>query len=1164
MRNRELACFVKYLGVMLVLSIISMPVFGQSTGSILGVVSDSSGATVANASVTVKNADTAVTRTTTTGVDGAYDVPNLEPGHYQAQVALSGFKTMTKTGLTLDVTQSEVVNFTLEVGAVSQSVVVSAEASTVNTQDATLGGLVTDTDIKDLPLNGRNYIDLSLLQPGVTQSKNTYFGGGFGTSFSSNGAPTRSNDYILDGAIMQSQFSLNPGSEGGNTLGVEGIKEYKVITNNFDAQYGLTMGSQTVMASTGGTNAFHGDLFEYFRNAAMDSKQYFDQTGKIPGFQKNNFGGSLGGPIQKNKTFFFGVYEGLRQNVGATELLNVPSAGCHPPASAPANATLWNGVGAQPAGTYGPCPDLGINPANPALPFTQQISPDMAPFLALFNSPNLPPPAPGAPPEFTYPVTDRQGEDYGQIRVDHTFSSSDSVFIRYTIDNFSFNNPTLAAVVATAASNYPYFGLIGASRNQWATLSESHIFSTSTLNTAQFSFSRTNLVATDQFHGFPSGVPVGGPPIIPDGVIITPSAPAVHPTGTIGITGYAGWSDSSSYPVQTNVQNIYTLGDDLMVTRGKHNLKFGTLLNRWNQGQIGGQNVTGGLSFADFDGFLASTPTNVSFQTPGSIIEVDYLYNTYGFYGQDDWHLTPRVTLNLGLRYEFTNTPHDLDGHSAGIPNLASGTSVVGPPMRNASLHNFSPRFGLAWDVFGNGKTAVRSGFGIYYDVGNLGTILQQMFVPPIAGKSNLVLDGSTFVQVPLASSVLASPPGTQQPVVVDYNPKQPYLEEYNLSIQQQLPFNMGLSVAYAGSRGIHLWTLKEGNPIHPTSTMPCGDPGSLCTPGVGVQFWDTGSPAYHRPNPNFPTILLITTAGDSWYNAFEANLTKRVSKGLEFQAAYTNSLTQDTTQGQAYGSDCTANIQQPSDPLHTSADRKPSCFDLRNDFHFSAIYHIPSVRVSNSFVSTAASGWWLSSILGVQGGYPFTPRLSFNRSESGNVNGQHDIANLNTAASIAAYPCTSQPGQPPSGANPCLYTPIPYNAATVSTGNINQWFNPAMFSMSPAFVSPEGGGNFVGQLGNAGRDSLRGPGFSDWDFSLVKDTAAKFLREGSTVEFRAEIFNILNHPNFGMPNSTIFKGTISSKTLGPFSAAPNGTAGQITSVSGSPRQVQLALKLIF
>ena len=1154
--------FLKYRGVMLLavwMLAISMLAQGP-TGSFLGTVKDTTGGLVTGATITIKNVDTGAVRTTVTGSDGSYNVPNLLTGHYELDAAASGFKTSTRTGLTLEVTQQAVINFDLDIGATSEKVVITAEAPIVNTQDATMGGMVNETEIKELPLNGRNYVDLSLLQPGVVEDKNFNTGGGFGTSFSSNGATVRSNNYTLDGAVLQSQFARGPASEGGTTLGVEGIKEYKVITNNFDAQYGLTMGSQMVMVSANGTNSFHGDAFYFMRNAALDAKQFFDATAKIPQFQKNNLGGSLGGPIRKDKTFFFGVFEGIRQNVGVTSVLNVPSAGCH----GAANATLWNGVGTQPAGTTGPCPDLGNNPANPAQPYTVTIQPDVAPFLSLFSLPNLPPPSPGQPPQFTFPGTDRFNENYGQIRVDQNFSASDTLFGRYTIDDLAFNNVTTTIGASNTGSNYPYFGLAGASRNQYLTLGETHIFSNTVLNTARISFSRTNLLANDVFQNFPSGVPAGGPPIIPPGTQTVVGAPLTHPTGTIGITGYAGWSDSSSWPVQSNTQNIYTIADDINVTRGKHAFKFGVLLNRWNQGQIGSQGGNGSLSFSSLAQFLQSTPDSFNFQSLNSIVAVDYIYDTYGFYAQDDWRITPRLTANLGFRYEFMTTPHELDGNSAGIVNIATDAPRVGPPMSNQTLHDFSPRIGLAWDVFGTGKTAVRSGFGIYYDIGSVGTILQQLFVPPIAGKSNVALDGSTFFQIPVTAAVLNTPSGNVSPTMVDYKSKSPYLIQYNLSVEQQLPWNIGLTVAYAGSRGIHLFDLLEGNPIRPTSTSPCGNPMSLCVNGV-VQFWDNGAANYVRGNHNIPSAVMISTPSQSYYSALEVGLVKRVSHGLEFQSAYTWSKVLDTTQGQAMGSDCTASTQQPTDPINSHiVDRGPACFDVTNVWSFNTLYHLPTIRSDNAFVSKGLNGWWVSTIVNVQGGYPWSPRLTTNRSLTGEFTSGADNVNLNTAASIAASPCTSLPGQPAAGSNPCAYTPIPFDPATAYTGNINSWVNPAMFSMSPAFVSPEGGGHFVGQLGTAGRDFLRGPNFRNWNFSLVKDTKLGFLGESGMLEFRTEIFNVLNHPNFAMPNRTFFTSTTKNSTLGPYSAVPRSTAGQITATRGNPRQIQFALKVAF
>ena len=322
-----------------------------------------------------------------TGDDGTYRVPELPVGHYEVRGEHAGFKTETQRGITLEVTDQDVINFTFEVGSSQQEVTVSAEVSVVNTQDATLGGLVTETAIKDLPLNGRNYVDLTLLQPGVTKDKNigdsaTGGGGGFGTTFSVNGAPDRSNNFTLDGAVLQNQFARNPSSEGDTTLGVEGIKEYKVITTNFQAEYGVTMGSQTVMVSSNGTNQFHGDVFYFIRNSALDAKNFFDlHNAPIPEFQKNNFGGTFGGPIKKDKTFFFVVYEGLRQNQGITNLDNVPSPGCRVAAGRDDHAGSRSryampGID-QPTVTM----DAGIQP-----------------FIQLYPMPNLPSPGPCSTP----------------------------------------------------------------------------------------------------------------------------------------------------------------------------------------------------------------------------------------------------------------------------------------------------------------------------------------------------------------------------------------------------------------------------------------------------------------------------------------------------------------------------------------------------------------------------------------------------------------------------------------------------------------------------------------------------------------------------------------------------------------------------------------------
>lgn len=1141
MRNLRIRPLVRAsLGGTLLLLLIAPLLLAQlPTASILGTVKDSSGGSIPGAMITIKNTDTGFIRSVATSSDGTFNVPELATGHYQVQATHTGFKTETRTGITLEVTQQAIINFTLEVGTTEQQVVVTGEAPIINTEDATLGGLVNETSIKDLPLNGRNYIDLSLLQAGVTRDvnigdSNNGGGGGFGTTFSVNGAPDRSNNFTLDGAILQNQFGRNPSTEGDTTLGVEGIKEYKVITTNFAAEYGVTMGSQMVMVSSGGTNQFHGDMFYFMRNAALDAKNTFDVTQK-PEFQRHNYGGSLGGPIKKDKTFFFGVYEGLRQNLGVTNLLNVPAPGCHQPGGSVVESTDPT----QPNF----CPDIAPTPS-------VVVQPDIVPILTLYPSTGLIAPAPnsGLPYQFTFPSTSTARENYGQIRLDQNFSASDTFFARYTVDDDVLNS--------APQQNFPEFRSGTNQRNQYITLSENHIFSPAVLNTSRFSFSRTKFSSSPILQGLPNNNQ--GPPLIPGRIF-----------GEISVL-------SENFPnlgeeneiISYGTQNIYSLSDDVTITRGKHAFKFGTLLNRWNEGTQADNGFNGMLRFFAFSQFLASTPSLVEFEPASANENRDYIYDTLGFYAQDDWRMSSRVTWNLGIRYEFMTTPYDMTGHSSRLVNVLTDPFTIGPTLQNNSLHDFSPRIGVAWDVFGNGKTAIRSGFGIYYDVGNIGTTLKQDSIgnPPFASLADIFSSGTTFVPVPLPQSILSSQ-SNLTPQFVDYNSKSPYLIQYNMSIQQQLPWEMALGVAYVGTRGVHLFTIKDSNPFNVTSTGPCGDPASLCVNGT-VQFWDSGSPNYVYGNPNMPSTIEVTTEADSHYNGLQVVLNKRVGHGLEFQSAYTYSKVIDDTQGQANFADCQSSIGlQGVDPRHPSVDRGPACFDSRHNWQFNMLYHFPTIMSGHGFASKAANGWWVSSIVSVQSGYPYSVIVGANRSLSGVLQGQSDRVDINTPALIAKYfnpsVCTSQPGQPAAGANPCTYTPIPFNAKSVTLGTVNEWFNPNMFSMAPEFVSPEGGGNFVGELGNSGRNIVYGPGLRNWNFSLVKDTKVGFLGEAGSVQFRAEIFNVLNHPNYLFQNFVPFGGSPSD--LGPFSEAPNPAASQITqTLPNNQREIQFALKMIF
>jgi hypothetical protein len=1161
------------------LILLAISAFAQlPTATILGVAKDSSGGVLPNVTVTVTNVETGLTRTVKTSDDGEFRIPELPVGRYEVKGEHAGFKIATRQGITLEVTQQAVINLDFQVGSTDQQVVVNEEAPMVNTQNATLGGTVDETKMTELPLNGRNYIDLALYQPGVNPDKNQNNQGG--TSFSVNGAPPRSNNFTLDGAVLQNMLGRSPvAGASGDALGLDGIKEFQIVAGTFQAEYGLAMGSQLVAVSKGGTNTWHGDVFEYIRNDAFDANTFFNNQNNTPKAPliKNQFGAAFGGPIKKDKTFFYAVYEGIRETQGVPVNNPVPSAGCHP-----ANATAANNYGAGTVITVAECPDLQVDTDSLGNPITQAtLSPYTAGLLALVPLPNpgstFDPSNGGTPPSQTFNDHNSLGENYGQIRFDQTISDKDSFFARYTIDN---------AIQNETVGDFSYFREAPVARNQWITLAENHILSPTVLNGVRFSFSRTNASIQEANVGLPGGT---GPQLVPG-----------FDTGIVDLGGpgggnYAEFGSVNAAPVTFNRQNIYTLSDDVNWTRGKHAFKFGVLLNRFNEASQATNSFNGQIIYNQISDFLQANPLQVEFAPTFSTENRDFIFNTYGFYAQDDWRVKQRLTVNLGLRYEFMNTPHELNGRQSRQINDFTDPFTSGPVIQNNTLRNFSPRVGLAYDLFGNGKTAIRGGTGIYYDMGNIGTALGQTANGslPYAGLVD-INPGVGSPQIPSISSWEATlgttangfplpipnqvrnfytptSQGVFTPTFIDYNWKSPYMIQYNASVQQQLPWNMALGVAYVGNHGVHLPMVRDGNPIAPTSFGPCGDPASVCVGGQ-VPFWDTSAANYTNLNPHFGSDINIATAATSRYNALQAVLQKRTSHGLELEAAYTRSRVTDETQGQSNVQDCiTSGGLLGVYPLNTSVDRGPACFNILNNWEINVLYHFPDPVKSNGFLSKVANGWFMSSIVSIQSGQPFSPLIATNRSNSGVLQGgQGDRPNINTAALLAAYPCTSQPGQPPAGNNPCAYTPVVYNPKTVITGDPNNWVNGAMFSMPPNCTGPglTNCSNTIGQLGTALRNSLVGPAERNWDFSLVKDTKLGFLGEAGNLEFRAEFFNVINHPNFSGQHfsTTIFPGPSPTSTTNdptPFLEPPSG--GHVTQeVLDGQREIQFALRFEF
>jgi hypothetical protein len=1124
--------------IMLLLLLGAIPASAQSAGTILGVVKDASGAVVSEATVTITNTETGLSRMVPSGADGAFRAPALPVGHYDLRIEKTGFSTEVQRGLILEVDQELVVNASLQVGATTQEVTVSGEAPLVNTTSSALGSMVNEQKISDLPLNGRNYVDLTMIQPGVTHQTIARTGGATaaGTWFSSNGAPIRSNYFTIDGASMVNAVGASTSSNGGTSLGVDGIREYKVVTGTFSAEYGMLMGSQMVLVSKNGTNQWHGGVFEYLRNSALDARNFFDYTSprRLPEFQRNNYGGSFGGPIKKDKTFFYGVYEGLHQNLGVTVIDNVLPAACHQLVNPGTNnTTLANPTGCAPSLT-----------SSTIVPKVVQ------PFIGLYPVPNL------TGNQATFPSASTQREDFGQMRVDQNFSTADTLFARYTIDDEVLNNATGSQRTIATGVAFPWARTQGSSRNQFVTLSESHIFSPSLLNTARASFSRTN--AQDVGVGVSSsGVNLYDPqyqlmPGQPLGMVTIGGVTALPGLGLPSVT----------------LQNVYTLSDDLYYTRGRHALKFGTLLNNFNMYNLASKSKYGALTFNTVPLLMQGIYDQYSALTPGSVPGDRYwAYKTAGFYAQDDMRVTSRFTVNAGLRYEFMTVPNERYGRQSRFLNFADPTQTwtYGPVMRNPSLLNFSPRVGFAWDLMGNGKTAIRSGFGLYQDVATFGTaIFQDALAQPPYSTQSSVNSNPTGRLLTLPLTFGPADLGNRLQSMA-YNLNQPYSLKYNFTVEQQMPFGMGLAVSYVGLRGIHLWQVKEGNPVFPQIVngaqgwfpfLCSGVPSAVTCPGA------VANPAYQRINPNYASFIDIATGGDSWYNSLQVLLNKRLSHGLELQSAYTWGKSLDDTQGQFFFADCAATGEWGgASPTNTRLDKGPSCFDLKHNWHLNLLYHVPNIS-SNNFVAKLVRGWWVGNIVTAQSGYPFTPQLNANRSNNGEWVGQgaigiQDRVSLGTDNTSATFSCSGTgsafPGAPPCSNGHVTYQFIPYDSSKVITGNPNMWFNPLMFRLAPA-----------GFQGNAARGLLRAPGLAAWDISVNKDTSLPFLGETGKLQFRVEIFNILNHANFDALDTNtgrVFTGTLTDPAG---AAAPVANVGKITATATSSRQIQLALKIVF
>ncbi|MBI4456676.1 MAG: TonB-dependent receptor [Acidobacteria bacterium] len=1001
---------ILFVCLVLAFVLIWHPLYGQTrTAAISGTVNDSTGAILPGVTVAIHNVDTGLIREVVTDDQGRYRAPELAVGNYEVRAELAGFQTAVHKGIELAVGTEVIVNFALQIGEISEEVVVTGEAPLVNTTTATLSELVDQKQVHDLPLNARDLTQLSLLTPGVSYARTapsgTQYSGTATVKISVGGARVMMTGFLLDGVdITDSSRSKSVAGAAGSLFGVETVREFQVLTNNYSAQLGRFAGGVVSLVTKSGTNEFHGSIFEFLRNDNLDARNFFDP--KVPPeFKRNQFGFTVGGPIKKDRTFFFGSYEGFRESLGLTFRPVVPTADVR--------------RGLLPDGR------------------TVTLNPSVKPFLDLYPLPSAGGRVfSGGGAEYIVAKTQPTGDDFWTGKLDHTFSEADTFMMRYTVD---------VSDVTRAGNGLPGTGWVSDSGNHYGTLEEKHIFSPHLIMTARFGFSR------NRWSQLP---PPDSPPLsislIPD-----------QPMGTINPG--SGVSSVGIMVVGQNTTNAYQYVDDVFITHGRHDLKTGIGVTRYQNNDFFDFQFQGVYTFSTVERFITGQPNTYTGNAPGSDTHRGARQTVIGMYVQDDIKIVPNFALNLGLRYEFSTTPFEVNGKMVNLrdPLHEADTTKGFPFFNNPSKKNFAPRIGFAWDPFKDGKTSVRGGFGVFDDI-----ILFYHFGYPMRDqaplRTTINIDNPTF---PLPTLTNVRTARAIRPL--EFEPSQPYMMQWNLTLQREAPGSTTFTVAYVGSRGVHLSGNHNLNVAVP-EILP-----------DGRKFFAAG---LRRRNPNWDDLWYYDYGYNSAYHGLQLGARKRFGSGLQFQGSYTWSRCID--EGSQYiGGDYSGQGYEAQDPYDVKGSNRGLCnHHISNNFSLNYVYALP-INGLSGIAQKLLQGWELGGILSLSDGPPMQVALGSLIDWNRDLNRSNERPNVRSGASNS--PVLS------GGRNPDLY------------------FDPKAFELPSA-----------GFYGNLGRNTLYGPGVAVFDFSLMKNTS---VRENKTLQFRAEFFNILNRANFGIPALSIF-----------------------------------------
>lgn len=920
------------VAVLTLTAFLPLPSYGQVGGAtMIGTVTDKSGAVIPNAQVSIRDVSTGVVRTLSSNKDGFFTAPNLLPGNYEVRASAPGFATSVRTGITLTVGSQQVLNITMDVGQLAQQVQVSGEEPLVQLASSTIQGVVGQTAVVELPLNGRDWTSLATLQPGVETMISVQLQGardtrGEAAALTISGSRPQQNNYRLDGISVNDYANGGPGSVLGVTLGVDAIQEFSVLTSNYSAEYGRTSGGVINAVTRSGANSFHGNAFEFIRNSALDARNYFDGP-TIPEFRRNQFGGSIGGPIQKDRTFFFGNYEGFRQYQGVTAVTTVPSPDAR-------NGIIHNADGTTSS--------IAIDPL-------------VKPFLGLWGLPNGPLLAPGNTGIFTFVANNVGNENFGTARIDHTFSAKDSLFGAWQMDKASLLTPD--------GLNDSIIG--NATSSQFIALEETHIFTSELLNSARVGFSRH----TEETSQTMALNPLAASPTL--GAVPGLNAPEIDVAGLTSFTG-----GTTSLPQNDFHLNSFQGYDDVVLTKGLHSLKFGVAVERDQSNMFLLQNPTGDFQFGSLTNFLTNIPSQFKANLPGGATPRHFRQTIVGAYIQDDFRWRPNLTLNLGLRYEMSTVPTETQNKLASYHDVYTDTApYLGSPLfSNPTLWNFEPRVGFAWDPFRNGKTSVRGGFGLFdvlpltYEMFDM-----QLAAAPysLSGSSSVLPPGS----FPTGAYDLISESSHLRDPYVEQNPARNYVMQWNLDVQRQLTTTLTASVAYVGNRGRHL-------PFH-EDDMNMVLPIALTSAGY---LWPSPIGSGTVLNPNVGRIDPLLWESNSSYDSLQVGIIDKMSHGLQVQGSYTWGKAIDEGSGSLI-SDPFANSLSSLFFFDAKLRRGLADFNVAQNLTVNFIWLIPAPHALNGFAAWSAAGWQLGGIVQANSGLPFTPLFGADGDPLGEMN---------------------------------------------------------------------------------------------------------------------------------------------------------------------------------